>query len=398
MQPAPNSLGLLPSGSDPVGERHVCRQPPEVLISAYGVAVASAAHTIGDKPATLNRDKWSLSPEPAWYPMAPVRSLPDPAMNPPDRESFPIPRIGTEQTLNRMAEKRSDQDWVKGRLNDPNSRFLLLADLSLAVDSTPDRSETKLRWYTADQIEALGVDLDDTFLLGCNEGDIAIFAASLSSAQVANVPGGAETLKPLVDLRSLAMQGSLPAADLSLAGAARALAAWHAIAKCCGRCGGKTRSKDAGWRRRCWACGQEFYPRADPAVIVLITDGERCLLGHHKRYAHKFYSTLAGFVEPGEDIEGCVRREMREETGVKIGNVTYLASQPWPFPHLLMVGCWAEALTTDLTLEEDELYDARWFSREEVRQMMAETHPDGFTVPGSHSIAYALIKSFVESK
>ena len=206
-----------------------------------------------------------------------------------------------------------------------------------------------------------------------------------------------DALKPLVDLRSLAMQGDLSPQDLSLAGMARALAAWHDVTRCCGRCGGHTRAYDGGWRRKCWACGQEFYPRADPAVIVLITDGERCLLGHHKRYTHKFYSTLAGFVEPGEDIEACVRREMREETGITVGEVTYMASQPWPFPHLLMVGCWAQALTTKLTLEEEELHDARWFTAGEVRQMMAEKHPEGFTVPGPHSIAYALIKSFVDS-
>lgn len=319
-------------------------------------------------------------------------------MTPPDRQSFPIPRIGNEQTLNRMAEKRGDEEWVKGRLGDSRSRFLLLADLSVAVESTPDRSTTRLRWYTSDQVKDLGMALEDALLLGCDSDDIAVFAVSLSPAEATRVPGGGDTLKPLVDLRSLAMQEALPPTDLSLAGAARALAAWHATTKCCGRCGGHTRSKDAGWRRRCWACGQEFFPRADPAIIVLITDGERCLLGHHKRYAHSFYSTLAGFVEPGEDIEACVRREMREETGIEIGNVTYLASQPWPFPHLLMVGCWAEALTTALTLEEEELHDARWFTRAEVKQMLAGAHPDGFTVPGSHSIAYALIKSFVDQR
>ena len=100
----------------------------------------------------------------------------------------------------------------------------------------------------------------------------------------------------------------------------------------------------------------------DPAVIVLVTDGERCLLGRHKRYAHNFYSTLAGYVEPGEDIEGCVRREMFEETGVRIGEVTYMAAQPWPFPHSLMIGCWAEALSCELTLDKEELWDARWFA------------------------------------
>lgn len=319
-------------------------------------------------------------------------------MNPPDRHSFPRPRIGSELTLNRMADKRGDAAWLAERLAAPSSRFLLFADLSLAVDSNADKSETRLRKYTSAQIAELGAGLADALLLGCTGEDDAVFAVSLSSAQAAATPGGMTALKPLVDLRTLAMQEALPPEDLSLAAAGRALAAWHATTKCCGRCGGHTVSRDAGWRRKCWACGQEFFPRADPAIIVLITDGERCLLGHHKRYAHKFYSTLAGFVEPGEDIESCVRREMREETGIEIGSVTYLASQPWPFPHLLMVGCWAEALTTELTLEEEELHDARWFTRDEVRQMMADAHPEGITVPGSHSIAYALISSFVEQR
>ncbi len=317
-------------------------------------------------------------------------------MDAPNQNSFPRPRIGSERTLNRMAEKRADKDWVAERLGRETSRFLLLTDLSLAVDSNTDKSETNLRWHTRKEIEKLTADIDTAYLLGCDADDRAVFAVSLSPAQAVAAPGGIDALKPLVDLRSLAMQEALSPEDLSLAAVGRALAAWHATTKCCGRCGGHTRSRDAGWRRKCWACGQEFFPRADPAIIVLITDGERCLLGHHKRYAHKFYSTLAGFVEPGEDIEACVRREMREETGITIGEVTYMASQPWPFPHLLMVGCWAEALTTELTLEEEELHDARWFTRDDVLQMMAGEHPEGFSVPGNHSIAHSLIMSFVE--
>jgi NAD+ diphosphatase len=317
-------------------------------------------------------------------------------MDTPERQDFPKPHIGADQTLDRMAEKRSDIAWIEERLRDKNSRFLLFVDLALAVDSEGKGSQTKLRWLTGDQIKNLSADLNDSFLLGCKEDGHAVFTASLSEAQAKAVPGGLDSLKPLVDLRPLAMQGALPPEDLSLAGMGRALAAWHGMSKCCGRCGGYTRVRDAGWRRKCRACGQEFYPRSDPAVIVLITDGKRCLLGHHKRYAHKFYSTLAGFVEPGEDFESCVRREMKEETGIKVGEVTYMASQPWPFPHLMMVGCWAQALTTDVTLEEDELHDARWFTPKEVKQMIAGKHPEGFAVPGPHSIAYALIKSFVD--
>ncbi|GBE44328.1 NADH pyrophosphatase [bacterium BMS3Bbin10] len=314
----------------------------------------------------------------------------------PDAKDFPQFSIRSEHALDRMAEKRGDRGWLEERLAAGGSRFLLLANLSLAVNSNADRSETSLRWHSAGEIGKLGLDRTRAILLGCDAGGHGVFAVSLSEAEASSVPGGMDALKPLVDLRSLALQGALSSQDLSVAGMARALAAWHDVTRWCGRCGAETRPRDAGWRRECTACEQEFFPRADPAAIVLITDGTRCLLGHHKRYAHKFYSTLAGFVEPGEDIEACVRREMREETGITVGEVTYMASQPWPFPHLLMVGCWAQALTTKLTLEEDELHDARWFTAEEVRRMMAGNHADGITVPGPHSIAYALIKSFAD--
>lgn len=318
-------------------------------------------------------------------------------MQPPARHLFPAPRVGPMRALDRMAEKRSDTIWVSEKLADPSSRFLLLAGLKLAIDSDGDSGPAALRWLTPADAVAVGASTSEAILLGCDEQGVASFCVHLTEGDLGRRPDKGETLKPLADLRSLAMQGALAPDDLALGGLALAMAGWHESHRCCGRCGGHTRSRSAGWRRECWACGQNSFPRMDPAVIVLITDGERCLLGHHKRYAHKFYSTLAGFVEPGEDIEECVRREIREETGVKIGDVTYLATQPWPFPHSLMVGCWAEALSTDVTVDEDELWDARWFTRDDIRGMMEQRHPEGFTVPGSHSIAHSLIKSFVEN-
>ena len=178
-----------------------------------------------------------------------------------------------------------------------------------------------------------------------------------------HVPGAIEKLRPIVDLRSLAMQGIMSPEELSLCGQARALAQWHENARCCGHCGGTTLVKDGGWRRKCWACGLEWFPRTDPVVIMLITDGERCLLAHEHRYGDKMYSTLAGFIEPGEDIEHAVRREVLEETNIKVGEVKYHSSQPWPFPHSLMLGCIGQAETTDITIDSGEIAEARWFSR-----------------------------------
>lgn len=318
-------------------------------------------------------------------------------MQPPARHLFPAPRVGPMRALDRMAEKRADRDWIASRLADPSSRFLLIAGLKLAIESEGNGGPVRVRWLTPDQVLSVGASTSEALFLGCDGDGAAVFCARLSDGDLGRRPDKGEELKPLVDLRSLAMQGALEPDDLAVGGLALALTGWHESHRCCGRCGGHTRSRSAGWRRECWACGQNAFPRMDPAVIVLITDGQRCLLGHHRRYAHKFYSTLAGFVEPGEDIEECVRREIREETGVKIGEVTYLATQPWPFPHSLMVGCWAEALSTDLTIDQEELWDARWFTREDVRAMMEQRHPEGFTVPGSHSIAHSLIRSFVEA-
>jgi NAD+ diphosphatase len=152
----------------------------------------------------------------------------------------------------------------------------------------------------------------------------------------------------------------------------------------------------AGYRRDCPACGAQHFPRTDPVAIMLVTDGERCLLGRQPRFPAGMYSCLAGFIEPGETIEDAVRREIREEAGIRVGPVTYLASQPWPFPASLMIGCRGEALTTDIVREEEELEDCRWFSLDEARAMLASTHPDGLLAPNPIAIAHHLLKAFVE--
>jgi NAD+ diphosphatase len=239
---------------------------------------------------------------------------------------------------------------------------------------------------------------EEALFLGVDEAGRGHFALAVTEHRTRNVPGAVEKLRPIVDLRSLAMQGIMSPEELSLCGQARALAQWHENARCCGRCGGNTIVMDAGWKRLCWACKTEWFPRTDPVVIMLIIDGDRCLLGHEHRFAEKMWSTLAGFIEPGEDIEHAVRREVLEETNIQVGEVKYHLSQPWPFPHSLMLGCHGKALTTEISVDTGELKEARWFTREEARAMIERRHPEGFGVPGKQAIANALIMAFLESK
>jgi NAD+ diphosphatase len=307
-----------------------------------------------------------------------------------------MPTVGSTLMLDRLGPKRSDAQFLKAKLEAPGARFLVLADLKPVIRSNPQRTEAKLAWFTYRDLTEFGFPVSEALFLGVDKASNGHFALAVTEHRTRNVPGAIEKLRPIVDLRSLAMQGAMSPEELSLCGQARALAQWHENARCCGHCGGTTLVKDGGWRRKCWACGLEWFPRTDPVVIMLVTDGERCLLAHEHRYGDKMYSTLAGFIEPGEDIAHAVRREVMEETNIRVGEVTYHSSQPWPFPHSLMLGCIGLAETTDITIDSGEIAEARWFSRPDARLMLERRHPDGLTVPGRHAIANALITSFVE--
>lgn len=306
-----------------------------------------------------------------------------------------MPTVAATTILDRHGPKRNDPQFIDGLMTAPGARFLILADLKPVIRSNPERTTAKLAWFSRAELGEFELPLTDALFLGVDPEGAGHFALAVTEHRTRNVPGAIEKLRPIVDLRSLAMQGAMSPEELSLCGQARALAQWHENARCCGHCGGTTLVKDGGWRRKCWACGLDWFPRTDPVAIMLVTDGSRCLLAHEHRYGNKMYSTLAGFIEPGEDIEHAVRREVLEETGVKVGDVRYHASQPWPFPHSLMLGCIAQAESTEITLDTQELADARWFSREEAQAMIERRHPDGLTVPGKQAIANVLIRHFI---
>ena len=164
--------------------------------------------------------------------------------------------------------------------------------------------------------------------------------------------------------------------DAELAATARAIFEWHRIHRFCARCGAQSDMAMAGWQRDCPACGGHHFPRTDPVVIMLITRGNSVLLGRSPGWPEGMYSLLAGFVEPGETIEAAVRREVFEEAGIRVGEVRYLASQPWPFPASLMLGCAGEALDDRITIDPVEIEDAIWVSREDIMQALAGQHPE----------------------
>ncbi len=172
-----------------------------------------------------------------------------------------------------------------------------------------------------------------------------------------------------------AVMAQLSPRDAELAATARALMEWHRSHGFCATCGAKSDMTNAGWQRNCPACHTSHFPRTDPVVIMLITHGNKLLLGRGPTWPEGMYSLLAGFIEPGETIEAAVRREVFEESGIRVGQVDYVASQPWPFPASLMLGCRGEATSEDITIDPAELQDARWVTREELLSAFAGTHP-----------------------
>jgi NAD+ diphosphatase len=252
-----------------------------------------------------------------------------------------------------------------------------------------------------------GADLDPLFALGdaralgARETVFLGLAEGAPRFAVALDPVVAEGLKAredlsIIDLRSIAVRALVDAEHLPPLAEAKALLHWHARHRFCPNCGAPTQSLDGGWRRDCGTCKVTQFPRTDPVAIMLAVRAEQCLLGRSHRFQSGMWSCLAGFIEPGEAIEDAVRRETREEAGIVCGRVKYFASQPWPFPTSLMIGCHAEALSQDIVIDSSELADARWFSREEAALMLARAHPEGFTAPVPVAIAYHIIRAWVE--
>jgi NAD+ diphosphatase len=247
-------------------------------------------------------------------------------------------------------------------------------------------------WHDAAQAESLG-PVQHAVFLG-REGGAGRFGLRIPGDIPAQVAADPHLL--ILDLRSLAIQGLVPPAELGAVGETKAMTDRPARHGFCANCGQPTRPASGGWKRVCDACRAEHFPRTDPVTIMLIHRGNKCLLARQPRFPPGMHSCIAGFVEPGETIEDAVRRETGEEAGLIVGEVRYIASQPWPFPSSIMIGCLGEALNDDITLDRSELEDGRWFTRDEVRLILAGQHPDGVVCPPKMAIANTLMRVWAE--
>ncbi|MER6911562.1 NAD(+) diphosphatase [Streptomyces sp. NPDC000594] len=263
--------------------------------------------------------------------------------------------------IDRAAHHRLDEAWLAAAWSHPTTRVFVVCGGQALIDDTAD-GRTELVMTPAFEAP---VTETHRYFLGTDEAGVRYFAL-----QKDTLPGRMDQSARPAGLREAGQL--LSPRDAGLLVHAVALENWQRLHRFCSRCGDRTVIAAAGHVRRCQACGAEHYPRTDPAVIMLVTDeDDRALLGRQVHWPEGRFSTLAGFVEPGESVEQSVRREVREEAGVEIGEVAYVASQPWPFPSSLMLGFTARAVSSTITVDGEELHEARWFSREDLRAAFA---------------------------
>ena len=234
--------------------------------------------------------------------------------------------------------------------------------------------------------------------LGGAEGELVFLGLRGSQGVFALVPREGNSEPAYAQREVWSLLGLLSPEDLAIYGTARSLLDWHARHRFCARCGVRTEPAKGGWQRNCPNCEAQHFPRVDPVTIMLVEHRGRLLLGRNARFPPGSYSALAGFVEPGETIEEAVAREVHEEAGVRVTDVRYVASQPWPFPSQLMIGCHAMTEDDDLTVDKTELEDARWFERDEVAEAMEKgVAGTGFRAPTARAIAHYLLRWWLEN-
>lgn len=285
-------------------------------------------------------------------------------------------------TLDRADQVRVDPEKLRAAMMKPSAKLLKLDGLNPVFDDIGD-----LAWGAAYEASPD----NDLLLLGV-DGDTPCFAEL-------NCAGNAG---PAADPRLWQMLGSLPPEQAAIYATARSLVDWHARHRFCANCGHETGSRKGGWARLCdkeeGGCGAEHFPRTDPVAIMLAECEGKVLMGRQPMFPPKRFSALAGFIEPGESIEGGVKRELWEEAGIKVRDVRYIASQPWPFPSSLMIACTSVTDDPSLTLDTTEIEEAHWFTLDDVKSAMNGDESAPFIAPPPFAIAHNLLKNWLEEQ
>jgi NAD+ diphosphatase len=300
----------------------------------------------------------------------------------PDPFTAPLPPLTLGFSGNRIDRDdriRRDPEALWAMTMNPAARWLVLDELNPVVRRGAESPE--LLWVRRSEAPRA-----DAVFLGIDAEGAPRFA----------VAGKASDLDDGEPMDARALASRLDGATAGLVAQARSLVDWHARHGFCAVCGTATQPEKGGYARRCQGCGAEHFPRTDPVAIMLAIDLERdrCLLGRQPRFPAGFLSALAGFVEAGETFEEAVARELYEEAGIRTGRVRYVASQPWPFPSNLMMGAFAEATSTEIRIDEEELEEVVWMSRDDVRSALAGQGP--FAVPPPLAIAHTLLKAWID--
>ncbi|NXG72499.1 NUD12 pyrophosphatase, partial [Baryphthengus martii] len=333
--------------------------------------------------------------------------------------------------LDRRSDKRTDSKWLSKKQSHPTTVYILFSNLSPLVTSdggieSSQHPQVKLCRLCHKDVEQwlkqtekctlifLGVELQchTNLLAACNgrvlqedeeDGLVAWFALSVDSVSAEEFKQKHEDCYFLHPPMPALLQ--LLEKEAGVVAQARSVLAWHNRYQFCPTCGSATKIEEGGYKKTCLKEGcpslqgvhNTSYPRVDPVVImqVIHPDGNQCLLGRQKRFPPGMFTCLAGFVEPGETIEDAVRREVEEETGVKVGHVQYVSCQPWPMPSSLMIGCLAVAVSTEIKVDKNEIEDARWFTKEQVVEVLIKGNRSLFFVPSSRAIAHQLIKHWI---
>ena len=305
--------------------------------------------------------------------------------------------------LDRLSDRRDDVGFVQTLMADPQARTLVI---TRDIPVLKQRDDLLDPFFGLTEASELGAVREMALLGRGAQGPVFATLLDDGASRIEEMPAEAGFMdrrvvvipgRPdlrLVDLRSLTLRGAFDRPTTSMLSAAKSLLYWHARHRFCSVCGAPSALSAAGWRRECVACKATHFPRTDPVVIMLAIDGDHCLLGRQPRFPKGMYSALAGFLEPGETIEEAVRREIKEEAGIDCGRVDFVASQPWPFPSSLMIGCFANAISREITVDRTELDDARWFSGDEARAMLNGNHPDGLAAPQALAIAHHLLRAW----